>query len=328
MAKPRVAGELFQMAWLLESLARTDLLEYPFRASHTGENNVPDFQLVSGRRRIAVEMTKVTTQNLEHARSFQAKLPDPPSHFSASNICCPESFARKLKAGRDAWSIFVAGRLALESREWLLTWNGRDKVPEGVKSDLVVALNCIIDGPPMEGDPALAHAHPRPVLIKVEGFPGGETARDRKSWLEDAFWEELAVPLNSTLMVSPFIRQDDTRMTRKEVVETGFLVPAMGIGGPTLEEEHRIWIERVFSEVEDKSTKLAGDGFCHGDEDWLVLWDRLGSEDWQLPARAEAISTRLAPCWKSGWFSRVFVQDEYFRWQIMFTAEGSCVLGR
>jgi hypothetical protein len=55
---------------------------------------------------------------------------------------------------------------------------------------------------------------------------------------------------------SPFMRQDDSRMSRKEVLETGFLVPAMPDPGPTLKEEHQIWLNKVFCEVQDKSEKL------------------------------------------------------------------------
>ncbi|MBK8000420.1 MAG: hypothetical protein IPK15_17295 [Verrucomicrobia bacterium] len=322
-AKPTVAGELVQMTQLIAALARTEVFRFPFRACHTGEQGVPDFRLESGTRRIGVEMAKVTSRNLEHARSLQAKLPDPPSHFASSSLCHPESFARKLKEGRDAWSKFVASQLPQHCREWNAAWNGNDKVSDDVKADLVLVLNSIVDGPPIADDPELTRAFPQPVVIKVEGFPCGETCRDRKSWLEDAFWESLAVPLNPTLMVSPFIQEDDTAMSRNEVMNAAFVLPALGIGGPTVEEERQVWVQRVCSEVEDKGGKLMAGKFAHADEYWLVLWDRMGTPEWELPSRVRAVSQRLASCWKPGWFSRVFIHDEHFEWQVMFTAAGS-----
>ncbi len=325
-AKVTVAGELFQVAFLLESLAKTDLPAYPFQARHTGDNGVPDFQFIFGQKRIAVEMAKVTSQNLEHARSLQMRLPEPPSHYDVEDLCFPETFAWKLKADRNGWYKFVASRLPTEFHEWSKTWDGKTAVPHQIKKLLVQRLNSIIDGPPIENDPALADAHPRPAMFRVEGFPCDETPRNRKSWLDDALWEEMAVPINPTLMVSPFIQKDDSKMPRQKVLETGFTIPALDLGGPTLEEEHQIWLDRVWSEVQDKTAKLAGDAFCHGDEDWLVLWDRLGSAEWQLRDRVTAVSQRLQPCWKPGWFSRVLIQDEYFDWQVMFADKGATAL--
>jgi hypothetical protein len=326
-AKPTVAGELFPMRFLLEALAQTEVPAFPFIARHTGEHGVPDFQLVSGTRRIAVEIAKVTTQNLEHARAVQAELPDPPSHFDVGDLCYPEEFAQRLKAGRDCWARFLAGRLSDECRAWLASWNGRDAVPHDMNERLIADMNAVIDGPPIAGDRMLQDATPRPKAFQVEGFPRDETPHQRKLWLEDAFWEQLAVPINRTLMVTPFIRQDDARMTRAEVLSNGFLVPALPTG-PTLEEEHQIWVERVGHEIQDKAAILAGGDFLHGDEDWLVLWDRLGTADWQVEGRAQAIEKRLAPIGKPGWFSRVFIQEEFFEWQLMFTPGATVNLPR
>lgn len=325
-AKPTVAGELFQMAGLLESLAKTDLLEYPLKARHTGENSVPDFQLESGCRRISVEIARVTTTNLEHAHSLQSKISNPSSYFDVTDLREPESFALKLKRGRTDWSKYVAGQLSQECRTWLSTWNEQDKVPHTIKELLVAGLNSIVDGPPIEGEEGLTNAIPPAEVIKVEGVPCEETARDRKDWLNNAFWEELVIPTNPTLMVSLFIRQNDSRMPRSEVLEKGFLVYSMGTPGPTLEEDHQIWFDKVCLEVQDKTTRLAGNEFRHGDEDWLVLWDRLGTVHWQLSARTEAMASFLAPRWKRNWFSRVFLQDEYFDWQWMFAASTSVAL--
>ncbi|MGO8696132.1 MAG: hypothetical protein ACLQVY_00205 [Limisphaerales bacterium] len=201
-------------------------------------------------------------------------------------------------------------------------------MPESAKALFVAALNSIIDGPPIAGDPALASTFPPAEVVTIEGITSEETARHRKAWLDEAFWEEWATPINPTLMVTPFIRENDAKMSRKEVLETAFLVPAMLFPGLTLEEEHQVWLDKVFSEVHDKSQKLAGPDFRHGDEDWLVLWDRLGTADWQLEARAQAVAHRLAPCWKQAWFSHVFIQDEYFEWQLMLSANSSIALPR
>lgn len=276
-----VAGELFQMTHLLKALARTELLEYPCTAKHIGDTGVPDCELTSGSRNMSLEMAKVTTTNLEHARALQMKLPDPPSHFKEADLIYPDTFALKLKTSRNGWYRFVADRLHAECRTWLSTWNGRDTIPSSIKMTFVETLNSIIDGPAIKDDPALCGAFPPVIFVAVEGFPSEEKPRHRKEWLEEAFWEEWARPINPTLMISPFVRENDSRMTRAEVLEAGFIVAAMPALGPTLEQEYQIWLRKVLSEIEDKTQKLKSPNFRHGDEDWLVLWDRLGAPDFR-----------------------------------------------
>lgn len=321
-----VAGELFQVAWLLESLARTEIPAYPFQAHHTGEKGVPDFQFISGHKRIAVEMVKVTSQNLEHARSLQSRLPDLSSHYHVDDICFPETFVRKIKVRVDGWYRFIASRLPEEFYQWSESWDEKTAVPPEIKELLVHTLNSIIDGPSIENDALLASAHPRPMLVRIEDFPFEETQCDRKIWLDDALWEEMALPINPTLTVNPFIRKADSRMSQQMVLETGFSIPVQEVCGPALKEEHQIWLDRVRSKIQKKTIKLAGEAFCHGDEDWLVLWDRLGSEKWQVHDRLTAVSQSFQDYWKPDWFSRVFIQDKYFDWQMMFAADGAMSL--
>lgn len=66
----RIAVEKLQMTRLLESLAQTSILQYPVHVKHTTEH-VPDFQLASGNRRIAVELTRIKFQDVEHGRATQ-----------------------------------------------------------------------------------------------------------------------------------------------------------------------------------------------------------------------------------------------------------------
>ena len=91
-------------------------------------------------------------------------------------------------------------------------------------------------------------------------------------------------------------------------------------------QARKIWLEKVSTELVDKSAVLARTTFRHGDEDWLVLWDRFGTAEWEVEQRASALTGVLAPEWRANWFSRVFLQDEYFSWQLMFTSSGTSLL--
>jgi hypothetical protein len=69
----KLAYETEQMANFLEMLARSPFPRYPVRVTHTSKC-VPDFQLTFGKRRIAVELTRIKSQDLEHARALQPRL--------------------------------------------------------------------------------------------------------------------------------------------------------------------------------------------------------------------------------------------------------------
>lgn len=306
------------MTRLLERLANTDILQYPISVLHTGGNAVPDFQLQAGLRRIAVETAKLTSQNWEHATSLQRKLPAPPSHYADADLVHAEDFAIHLRDHCLAWPMFVKARLPAQCREWLVGWNRGDAVPGEMRRQMVETLNSIIDGPPIAEEPLLQSAGPPPELVRCEGFPSDEKARDRKTWLDDAFYEYLARPINGTLMDGAFMH-DASRMSRAEIIDAGFYIPAMPIP-PTTEERDAFWIKRFCAELRDKSGILSGGQFARGDEDWLLLWDRLGTPEWRLHQRAQDVSSVLQSSWAPSWFSRVFIQDDGFRWLLMFTA--------
>jgi len=67
---------------------------------------------------------------------------------------------------------------------------------------------------------------------------------------------------------------------------------------------------------------LARQGFAHSDEDWLVLGDLAGIDRSEFEARRDDLAQLLGPFWNADWFSSVFVQDAYFRWQAMFGRGG------
>jgi hypothetical protein len=88
----RVATEKLQMTRLLESLAQTSILQYPVGVKHTTQQ-VPDFQLASGDRRIAVELTRIKFQDVEHGRAIQGT--EVKGTLSVSSLCPKPGGPRK-----------------------------------------------------------------------------------------------------------------------------------------------------------------------------------------------------------------------------------------
>ncbi len=120
--------------------------------------------------------------------------------------------------------------------------------------------------------------------------------------------------LHAVLMDSEFLRPGQPRLPRKEVIQKGFIIPQM-VYPPSAQEIDAAWWEHFQRVVEGKLKKLSEDDFQHGDEDWLVLWDRLGTDDWQMEDRLPKVRAWLAPIWnRRHGFSRIFIQEQDFAW--------------
>lgn len=199
----KVAIERLQMARLLKSLAHSTMIDYPLGITHTTEY-VPDFQLSSGKRRIAVELTRIKFQDLEHGRALQAS------------------------------------------------------------------------------------------------------------------------QVQSTLSVSALYPKPEGPRKRSAVIRDGFGMPAM-LFPSSPEDQVRVWLAQAEESLIAKTAVVTRDDFVHGDEDWLVLLDPV-SELSDIESRENSFPQLLKKFWGRGWFSRVFVQDIFFRWQIVYTESESQIL--
>ena len=199
-SRQSLLDEQVQMSRLLEAISSVSIFEFPVRVRHTGANGVPDFQVESGRRRIAIELAKITLQDVEHARGLQR---------------------------------------------------------EGLKQ---------------------------------------------------------------TLEISSLYLKKSRPRTRDEVNKEGFSKQPFKFG-ISPHELNEIWIREIAAQLDEKTATLQGSQFEHGDEDWLVLWDRIGTDEPEITARIEILKSLLATRWKrQGWFSRVLVQQtEWFPFVAVFS---------
>lgn len=187
-SKQKFLDEQLQMTRLLESMSSTCIFQFPVRVRHTGEYGVPDFQIESGGRRIAIELAKITVQDVEHARGLQR--------------------------------------------------NG----------------------------------------------------------------------LKRTLDISSLYRKKLQPRTKNEVIKEGFSTPTW-VFGVSPDELNEIWLKEITTQLDEKTAVLQRSNFEHGDEDWLVLWDRIETDEFEIKPRMEAVKGLLASRWKPDWYSRVFVQQ-------------------
>jgi hypothetical protein len=129
-----------------------------------------------------------------------------------------------------------------------------------------------------------------------------------------------------TLAVTRLLPDPNRRKPRKQpaVTREGFGAPPM-LFPSSVQEQEAIWLKQGRKSLDRKSSVFAGGDFAHGKEDWLVLVDPVGVLS-DTQTRLSNFSGLLAAFWKPTWFTRVFLQDYYFEWQMVFTRNESFML--
>ena len=127
--------------------------------------------------------------------------------------------------------------------------------------------------------------------------------------------------INRTLGISSLLRRKPDRRSKSEVINEGFLIPQM-VFPVSLQEHREIWLKEAIARLEDKTKVLMSDRFRHGQEDWLLLWDRIGTAEWEVSERVETMIDLLMSRWRPGWYSRVILQAQHFEWQVLFSKTG------
>ena len=181
-------AQQWQMSRFLEVMSSSSIFQFPVRVRHTGTKGVPDFQVESGGRRVAIELAMISTQDLECGRALQRG---------------------RVKRAMDTTNL---------------------------------------------------------------------------------------------------LRKKTKPRTEDEIFADAFAHPTR-IFGLSAEERQKIWVEEATTQLNEKTAVLKRKQFEHGHEDWLVLWDRIGTRESEIKSRIAIITGLLASRWKPGWYSRVFVQQ-------------------
>ncbi len=125
--------------------------------------------------------------------------------------------------------------------------------------------------------------------------------------------------LGRVLMRGEFLRRNQPRMSKEETIQRGFF-PGQLVFPPSLDEVDHAWWEHFQKSVLRKLEILSQPDFQHGDEDWLILEDRLGSKNWQIEDRLPPVGAWLAPFWRRNRsFGRIFIQAEDITWVALMT---------
>ncbi len=131
--------------------------------------------------------------------------------------------------------------------------------------------------------------------------------------------------MNRTLAISSLYRKEIKPRRKEKVIAEGFGTPTF-VFPVSVDEHNKIWIEAAEASLKAKSAVIARSDFQRRDENWLLLWDRIGTADWELKARQNVLASLLSHYWKPDWFSCVILQDGDFFWQAMFNPKESVLL--
>jgi hypothetical protein len=109
-------------------------------------------------------------------------------------------------------------------------------------------------------------------------------------------------------------------LSDRELINQAFLTP-QEVFPPTLTTVDQNWQKLFDRALQRKLQILDRADFPHGDADWLVLWDRSGSQPWQMQRRMATIRTSLAPTWnRPRSFEHVFILAADFSWVVALSS--------
>jgi hypothetical protein len=131
--------------------------------------------------------------------------------------------------------------------------------------------------------------------------------------------------IGGTLAISSLYRKKSKPRKTPEVVSEALLIPAF-VFPVSVQEYAETWMAEAVNQIQEKSAVLGRDDFARGDENWLVLWDRIGTANWEATGRVRWFTELLSPIWKTGWYDKVILQEEHFQWHALFSPQEAVVL--
>jgi hypothetical protein len=131
--------------------------------------------------------------------------------------------------------------------------------------------------------------------------------------------------MKRTLSVTSLFPKPGGPRQKQDIIQDGFGM-ATWLFPSSPEDDERIWLKQARESLDAKTKVLARKDYARGDENWLVLLDPIGTIYSEHQTRKDNFSLLLAEFWSAEWFSRVFLQDTYFDWQMTFTPRESVML--
>jgi len=125
-----------------------------------------------------------------------------------------------------------------------------------------------------------------------------------------------------TLSTTPFLRKPDSATSRHERVNSAFTTPSVLFSNDAADEDS-FWLEKALEMVERKRRHLCQSDYGRGEENWLLLWDKLSSTEVELRQRVAQLEDALWLEWKSTFFTRLVVEQAQFSCFAVLSSQGT-----
>lgn len=113
-----------------------------------------------------------------------------------------------------------------------------------------------------------------------------------------------------TMTLTPFLKGREEKRKRPDVLEHAFVTPTHVFGG-SQEEEDEFWVAAAKKIVLRKTAILNSPDSGRQTENWLLIWDKLGSSASDLERRVMLLQPWLLEMWKPDWFTKLIFQENY-----------------
>jgi len=124
-----------------------------------------------------------------------------------------------------------------------------------------------------------------------------------------------------TICISSYLKEPSERRTREQDFKDSFLMSSFVMGN-TIEDEDEFWIKQAEKILRRKADIFRRSNFERQQENWLLLWDKLRSSDWDLQRRIPMLSALLQEFWGHDWFSKVILEQNQFQCLVILSQDG------
>lgn len=125
-----------------------------------------------------------------------------------------------------------------------------------------------------------------------------------------------------TLSTTPLLRRPDPTTSRSERLNDAFTTPSM-LFPNDIAGEDSYWHEQALAIIERKRLHLNQPDYGRGQENWLLLWDKLSSTKNELSHRVARIEGALWNEWKADFFTRLIVEQAQFSCFAILSKQGT-----
>jgi hypothetical protein len=125
-----------------------------------------------------------------------------------------------------------------------------------------------------------------------------------------------------TMELSSFLKGGGRR-TLSQKLSDALITPTFIFANPTQrKDEDEFWLKQAQIIIQRKDEISKTPAFNRYDESWLLLWDKLASDEEELQRRSFRLAQTLVRFWHPDRFKKIIIQANYIAHFVILTAQG------